>query len=120
MARTLNGSVTVHLHLIKPNGSELIEEGPVSGGLAGSAYAELHAGAVFRGRFTIRTNAGTIMGQGTATPHGSGRYQSFSGSFLVTGGRGGYAHIAGRAGLYGVFDRRTDAVVIQTSGRFTY
>lgn len=120
MARTLNGSVTAHLHLIRPNGSELIEEGPVSGALAGSASAEVHTGAVFRGIFTIHTGRGSIAGKGTATPHGAGRYQSFSGSFLVTGGSGRYAHISGRAGLYGVFDRRTDSVVIQTTGRFTY
>jgi hypothetical protein len=119
-ARILNGSATAHLHLIKPEGSRLIEEGPVSGALAGSALAELHTGAVFTANFTIRTHGGSIRGRGQAVPHGSGRYQSFHGSFVTTGGSGLYVHVNGRAGLYGVFDRRSDSVVIQTVGRFTY
>jgi hypothetical protein len=119
-ARTLDGAVTARLHLVKPNWSMLIEQGPVNGALSGSASAEVHAGAVFRGIFTIHTKRGSITGKGTATPHGSGRYQSFSGSFLVTGGSGRYTHISGHSNLYGVFDRRTDSVVIQTTGRFTY
>ena len=59
-------------------------------------------------------------GGGRATPHGSGRYQSFSGSFQATHGSGRYANVSGHAGLYGVFDRRTDSVVIQTTGTLTY
>lgn len=119
--RVLNGTATAHLHLIKAEGSQLLEEGSVSGTLTGSARAKLHIGATFAASFTIHTHTGTITGSGTATPHGSGRYQSFSGSFLATAGTGRYAHVSGRAGLYGVFDRRTDSVVIQTSGgKLTY
>ena len=119
-ARTLNATATAHLHLVRAEGSELIEEGPISGALAGSAHAELKTGAVFTASFTIHANAGSITGHGRATPHGSGRYQSFAGSFQATNGSGRYAHISGRAGLYGVFDRRTDSVVIQTTGILTY
>jgi hypothetical protein len=119
-ARTLNGTATAHLHLVRAEGSELIEEGPVSGALTGSARAELRTGAVFTASFTIHTSAGSITGHGHANPHGSGRYQSFSGSFLATHGSGRYAHVSGHGGLYGVFDRRTDSVVIQTTGTLTY
>jgi hypothetical protein len=119
-ARTLNGAATARLHLVRAEGSELIEEGPVSGALAGSAHAELITGAVFTANFTIDTHGGSITGHGHATPHGSGRYQSFSGSFQATHGTGRYAHISGHAGLYGVFDRRTDSVVIQTTGTLSY
>jgi hypothetical protein len=119
-ARLLNGAATARLHLVQAEGSELIEEGPVSGALAGSAHAELRTGAVFTASFTINTHGGSITGRGRATPHGSGRYQSFSGSFQATHGSGRYAHISGHAGLYGVFDRRTDSVVIQTTGTLTY
>lgn len=119
--RTLSGTATAHLHLVKAEGSQLLEEGSVSGTLTGSARAKLHIGATFTANFTIHTHAGAITGSGLARPHGSGRYQSFSGSFLATAGTGRYAHISGRAGLYGVFDRRTDSVVIQTSGgKLTY
>jgi hypothetical protein len=119
--RVLTGTATAHLHLIKAEGSQLLEEGSVSGTLTGSARAKLHIGATFTAKFTIHTHTGAITGSGLASPHGSGRYQSFGGSFLATAGSGRYVHISGRAGLYGVFDRRTDSVVIQTSGgKLTY
>jgi hypothetical protein len=120
-AGMLSGTATASLHLVKPNGSELIEEGRVTGVLTGTARAQMHAGgSEFRGTFTIRTRSGSISGRGTATPHGPGRYQSFSGIFTATGGTGRYAHIHGRSGLYGTFDRRSDAVVVQTQGTLTY
>ena len=119
-ARTLNGAATAHLHLVRAEGSQLIEEGAVTGALAGSMGADLYTGAVFTASFTLHTHAGTISGHGTAKPHGTGRYRSFSGSFLVTGGSGRYAHVSGHAGLYGVLDRRTDAVIIQTTGTLHY
>lgn len=120
VARSLNATTTAHLHLVKAEGSELLEEGPVSGALPGSMRADLKTGAVFTGSFTTHTHGGSIKGRGSAKPHGSGRYQSFSGSFTVTGGTGRYAHVNGRAGLYGVFDRRTDSAVVQTTGKLSY
>jgi hypothetical protein len=119
-AKTLDGKATAHLHLVRPEGSQLIEEGPVSGALTGSAHADFQTGAQFTGIVTIHTHAGSITGRGRATPHGSGRYQSFSGSFTVTSGTGRYVHIHGKAGLYGVFDRRKESVLIQTTGTFSY
>jgi hypothetical protein len=120
-ARTLSGTGTAHLHLVNAEGSRLFEEGPVSRGeLKGTMQAELNVGAVFTGSFTFHTHAGSIKGHGTATPHGSGRYLSFGGSLVVTGGSGRYAHVKGHGGLYGVFDRQTDAVVVQTTGTLTY
>ncbi len=119
-ARTLNGTATAHLHLVKANGSQLDEEGPVTGALPGSMRAVLTTGDVFSGSFTIHTNGGTIDGHGSAATHGSGRYQTFNGSITVTGGSGRYSHAHGRTGLSGTFDRRTYAMVIQTSGRLSY
>jgi hypothetical protein len=119
-AHTLSGTATAHLSLDRPQGKTLIEHGPVSGALVGTVHAELHTGAVFKASFKITTHAGTITGHGEATPHGSGRYQSFSGTFIVTSGSGRYAHIHGHAGLYGVVDRRTDNVTVQTTGKLSY
>jgi hypothetical protein len=116
----LNLAAAAHLHLINAEGSRLIEEGPVTGALPGAMQAEVQTGSVFAGKFTIVARGGSIKGRGRATPHGSGRYQSFSGSFVVTGGSGRYAHVSGRAGLYGVFDRRDDSIVIQTTGKLAY
>ncbi len=118
--RSLNGTATAHLHLVRPNGTQLLEEGPVTGALPGSMRAVLNTGSVFTGSFTIRTHGGSIEGSGRATPHGLGRYQSFSGTITLTGGSGRYSRAHGRAGLYGTFDRRTYALVIQTTGRFSY
>jgi hypothetical protein len=120
VARSLNATTTAHLHLVKAEGSELFEAGTVSGTLPGYMQAELKTGAVYTGNFTTRTHGGSIEGHGTATPHGAGRYQSFKGTFIVTGGTGRYAHVSGRAGLYGVFDRRRDAVTVQTTGKLSY
>jgi hypothetical protein len=119
-ARSLNGTATAHLHLIRPNGAQLYEEGPVTGALPGWMHAVVTTGSVVTGSFDISTRGGKIDGRGTATPHGTGRYQSFSGTLAITGGSGRYAHAHGRAGLYGTFDRRTYALVIQTTGRFSY
>jgi hypothetical protein len=119
-AATIDGTATSHLHLVTAEGSRLTEEGTVAGALVGSIRAELKTGAIFTASFTIHTHDGSITGHGQANPHGSGRYQSFRGSFLATNGSGRYAHVSGHAGLYGVFDRRTYSVVIQTTGMFTY
>lgn len=119
-ARSLDGTATAHLHLVRPDGTRLSEEGPVTGSLSGSMRAVVYTGNVFTGNFTIQTHGGSIEGRGRATPHGLGRYQSFSGTIMIAGGSGRYSHAHGRAGLYGTFDRRTYALVIQTKGRFWY
>jgi hypothetical protein len=119
-ARALSGTVTATLHLVKPDGADLIEEGPVSGLLHGAARGAVRTGVKFRGTFTLRTRSGSISGSGTATPRGSTRYQSFKGVFTATGGTGRYAHIHGHSGLYGTFDRRSEAVTIQTQGTLYY
>jgi hypothetical protein len=120
-ARTLNATDTAHLHYVRSSGSELFETGTATGTLPGGMQARVTIGATISGSFTIDVSGGgTISGHGTATPHGSGRYESFSGSLTVTGGSGRYAHTRGRAGLYGTFDRRSYALVIQTTGQLSY
>lgn len=119
-AGSINGTATAHLHLVKPNGSQLKEEGPVTGALPGSMSAVITTGKALTGNFTIHTHGGSIYGTGRAAPHGTGRYQSFSGTLTITGGNGRYSHAHGHAGLSGTFDRRTYALLIQTTGRFSY
>jgi hypothetical protein len=119
-ARRLNGNAEAHLRYVRSSGSSLVEEGPVSGGISGQLHAVLHVGATFSGSFTFQTRAGEINGHGSARPHGSGRYESFSGSEVVTGGTGRYTHAHGRGSMYGTFDRRTYDVTIQTRGTLYY
>jgi hypothetical protein len=118
-ARTINGADSAHLRLVRP-GERLLEEGPASGALPGSMRAELDIGPIYTGSFTIYTDNGKISGYGTATPHGAGRYQSFAGWLTVTSGNGRYEHVHGHDRLYGVFDRRTYAVVVETTGTLSY
>jgi hypothetical protein len=119
-ARTISGTDTARLHLVHQNEMRLYEEGPAEGALPGRMHAVLTVGSLFAGTCTIYTSAGSITGHGVATPHGTGRYQSFRGSLYITRGTGRFRHIRGRTGLYGTFDRRTFALVVQTTGRLSY
>jgi hypothetical protein len=111
---------TAKLRYIRHAGSQLLEEGAAQGTLPGSMRAHCNLGSTFTATFTIYTHYGTIDGHGTATPHGSGIEESFAGTLIVTGGTGRYTHAHGHAGLYGTFDRRTYALVIQTTGSLSY
>ncbi|HWX12570.1 MAG TPA: hypothetical protein VNZ04_11335 [Trinickia sp.] len=119
-ARTISGTDTADLHLVHQDEMRLYEEGLAKGALPGRMHAALTVGSSFTGTCTIYTSNGSITGRGVATPHGTGRYQSFRGSLYITGGTGRYVHIRGRTGLYGTFDRRTFALVMQTTGRLSY
>jgi hypothetical protein len=120
VARSLNGTDTGHLRLIRASGSLLLESGSAAGVLPGGMRVRMDIGATFRGSFTIYAGGGTVSGSGSAVPHGSGRYESFAGSFVATHGTGRYRHVRGHGGLYGTFDRRTYAIVFQTSGKLSY
>lgn len=121
-ARTVNATDVAHMRY-NAKGSEgamLLEEGSATGALPGRMKAHLTIEASFTGNFVLYTNGGSIKGHGSAKPKGSGRYESFHGSLTVTGGTGRFAHAHGQAGLYGVFDRRTYALTVQTTGRLSY
>jgi hypothetical protein len=121
-ARTLSVTDTAHLRYV-PAGSEgatLLEEGNAMGALPGRMRAHLKIEATFTGSFVFYVRGGSIKGHGAAKPSGSGRYESFSGALVVTGGTGRYSHAHGQAGLFGVFDRSTDALTVQTTGRLSY
>jgi hypothetical protein len=114
-AHVLNATDTAHLHYISSSGSLLLDEGKATG-----MRAHLDLGTTFTGTFTIHASGGSIEGRGSATPHGSGTYESFSGTLTVTGGSGRYAHAHGHGELYGTFDRDNYALVIKTTGSVTY
>jgi hypothetical protein len=111
---------TAHLHYVSAKGSLLIDEGRATGTVPGDMKVRLRIGAIFTGSFTIYTSAGTIVGRGSAVPHGAGRYESFAGSLTATGGSGRYRNARGRAQLYGVFNRGDYSLVIQTAGTLYY
>jgi hypothetical protein len=115
-ASSISGDDNAKLHYVHVSGSTLFEEGYATGSLPGHVRAYLHVGATFNGSFTIYARDGSISGRGTATPHGSGVEQSFSGSLLITGGSGRYARARGHGRLYGTYNRRTYAVELQPRG----
>jgi hypothetical protein len=121
-ARMMHTIDEAHLLYVRNRsaGSHLFEEGTAEGTLPGRVIAKCNLGATFVADVTISTRAGTIRGHGTATPHASGIYESFSGTLAITGGTGRYTHAHGHAGLYGVFNRRTYNLIVQTTGSFTY
>lgn len=115
-ASVLHAKDVAHLHYVAAQGSVLIDEGRATGTVPGHMKVHLRLGASFSGSFTLYTSSGTINGRGSATPHGSGIYESFAGSIVATGGTGRYRHAHGRAQLYGVFNRSNYSFVIQTAG----
>jgi hypothetical protein len=119
-ARVLNATDTAHLHYVSASGSRLFDEGKATGALPGSMRVHLNLGTTFTGSFTIYTNGGSIKGLGSATPHGSGTYESFAGTLTVTGGTGRYARAHGHGKLYGTFNRGNYSLVIKTTGSLTY
>jgi hypothetical protein len=121
LARTLGAADTAKLHLVRQREEVLSEEGVATGALPGHMTAVLDVAATtVSGHCTIYTAGGSITGKGSATPSGVGRYQSFHGTLLITGGTGRYKTIRGHLALYGTFDRRTFAIVVQTTGTLSY
>jgi hypothetical protein len=119
-ARLLSIDDTGHLHLLHASGEVLDEEGTVSGTLPGSVKVRMTIGANVTASFTIAAHGGSIEGHGSAALHSSGRYSSFGGTLSVSHGTGTYAHAHGGGGLYGVINRRTDALTVQTTGDLHY
>ena len=120
IAHTMRATDHARLRYISASGSLLYETGRATGTLPGTMRVHMRVESRFTGTFTIYTHGGSIVGHGSATPHGSGVYESFAGTLIVTGGTGAYRHARGRAGLYGTFDRRTYDLTIKTSGTLLY
>lgn len=121
-ARTLQVTDDAQLHDVKGKATEteLYEEGTATGTLPGTVRGECNIGYQIVCNVTIDTRLGAIRGHGTARPHTTNIYESFAGTLTINGGTGRYAHAHGRAGLYGVFNRRTYALTVQTTGSLTY
>jgi hypothetical protein len=118
--RSLKAHDVARLHYVSASGSILYETGAASGTLPGSMRVHMRLAATFSGSFVIRVHGGSIFGRGRARAHGSGTYESFAGTLTVSGGTGRFKDAHGRAGLYGVFDRRNYSLTVQTMGTLRY
>jgi hypothetical protein len=119
-AHVLAATDTASLHYVSASGSLLLDEGKASGTLPGSMRVHLNLGTTFTSTFTIFASGGSISGHGSAKPHGFGKYESFAGILIVTGGTGRYARARGRGHFYGTFNRSNYALVVKTTGSLTY
>lgn len=120
-AHVVNVKDEGHLHSVRSSGSELVEEGPMSGTIPGKVKVSFNIGPTISAKFTIYANGGgSINGSGGGTLHSTGVYSSFGGSLKVTGGSGRYAHAHGSGNLFGAINRKTYALTIQAVGKLYY
>jgi hypothetical protein len=112
-----------HLHMVSSSGSDLIEEGPVSGTILGTVRVNFNIGPTVYASFTIYVHGGgSISGSGHGALHSTSAYSTFGGSLTVTRGTGRYAHAHGTGGLYGAINRRSSTypMTVQTTGTLYY
>jgi hypothetical protein len=121
-AHSVRTTDTAHLNYNeeRSSGSWLYEEGAAGGTLPGNMRANCNITATLTANFTIYVHGGTINGHASAAVHGSGLYQSFGGYLEARGGTGRYAHAHGRGGFYGVLNRNTYNMTVQTTGTLSY
>jgi hypothetical protein len=107
---------TGHLQRIHASGEIITEAGKISGTLPGTASVHLDIGSeTVTATFTISVHGGgSIAGTGRAKIGSDGRYTSFGGTLSVTGGTGRFAHARGAGKLYGVIERKSDKLTVQT------
>ncbi len=121
-ARSVSTADTAHLRYNenRSSGSWLYEEGSALGTFPGAMRANCNITATLTANFTIYVHSGSINGHARAAVHGSGLYQSFGGWLVATGGTGRYAHAHGRGGFYGILNRNTYDMTVQTTGTLLY
>jgi hypothetical protein len=107
------------LHLSGKNGSSaIVEQGSATGTFNGSLTAQLTVKiSTVTGSVVGYLKGGTISGTVSATPHVSGKYVSFNGTFKLSRGTGRYAGSSGTAGFYGVINRETYNATVQLVSR---
>jgi hypothetical protein len=122
-ARTVSVDDTGHLQRTHASGDIIDEAGNISGTLPGTATVRLDVGPeTITASFTIESyGGGSIRGTGRAKIGSDGRYTSFAGTLLVTGGTDRFAHARGAGKLYGVIERKSDELTVQTrEGKLYY
>ncbi|HEY2569820.1 MAG TPA: hypothetical protein VGI27_00020 [Solirubrobacteraceae bacterium] len=111
------------LHFVRSSGATLSDEGQARGTIPGKVKISFtYTGSpTVSSQFTIYGSAGSIR------VRASGRLSSptspspsFKGTMTVSGGSGRYSHARGSGALYGVFNRRSYALVVQVQGTMYY
>ena len=121
--RILNVRDEAQLHFVKASGSELIDEGRVTGTFPGRVKVRFtyNGEPTVSAALTIYASAGTISARGTgrlSSPASAS--PSFRGQMRATAGSGRYAHVEGGGELFGVFHRRSGGLTVQAIGKLSY
>jgi hypothetical protein len=122
-AHTLNVKDEGRLHLVSSSGSNLIEEGPISGTIPGRVRVSFNVGPTVYASFTIYVQSGgSISGRGHGALHSTSAYSTFGGALSVTHGTGRYTHASGTGDLYGAINRKSSSypMTVQTVGELHY
>jgi len=122
-ARTLSVRDEGHLRFSKSSGSQIIDEGTMTGTLHGSTRVHFTYTGEPRvsARFTIYGSGWTMSGYASGwlnNPTSSN--PSFRGSLTLTGGSGRYRHARGSGEMFGVFNRRSYGLIVQAIGNLHY
>jgi hypothetical protein len=118
-ARVVHADENASLHQVSSEGSQIVEEGSVSGSFAGTVKGSFNVGPTVTGSVTMYVSGGgSFHGHGYGTLHNAyGHvYESFGGTVTVTGGTGRFKGAHGRVEFYGAINRRTYAMQVQTRG----
>lgn len=122
-AHTIQVKDEAKLHFVHSSGSTLIDEGPATGTIPGMVRIRFtyNGSPNVSATFTVSGHSGSLSVQASgklSSP--TNPKPSFTGTMRVTGGSGRYTHAHGSGHLYGVFNRRTYALTVQTTGTIGY
>jgi hypothetical protein len=124
-AATSDHAVNEHvdLVLVKRSGTTRFEhKGRATGTIAGSVRSQItitHS-VVLKGTVTITTSTGKARLQVDGRARSLGLRTRFTGSAVLVGGSGRYAHATGKGAFTGVVNRGTWHATIDATGTFRY
>jgi hypothetical protein len=122
-ARTLSVKDEARMHLIRSSGSTLFDEGPAMGTIPGKVKVRFiyNGNPTVSARITIYGRSGTIEAACSARlSNPTSPAPSFKGTLTLAHASGHYAGAHGSGHVYGVFNRRSYAITVQTEGTMHY
>lgn len=122
-AHSLTVKDEAKLHFVKSSGSTLSDEGPATGTIPGKVKLVF----TYTGSPSVSSQLTIYGSSGSIRVRASGKLSSptnpkpsFKGALTIVGGSGRFSHAHGSGTLYGVFNRRTYAMVVQAEGTIHY